>query len=103
VSVPTATLDGDRNDLDPAASGPGGQCNFIGSFDPWNRDRDAWDGQAGFDPSPTPEPDLRALYPSHGKYVEQVAAAAWQAVSHGYLRPLDGARLSIDAARAPVP
>jgi hypothetical protein len=103
VSVPTATLDGDRNDLDPAASGPGGQCNFIGSFDPWNHDRDAWDGQAGFDPSPTPEPDLRALYPSHGKYVEQVAAAAWQAISHGYLRPLDGARLSIDAARAQVP
>ena len=103
VSVPTATLNGNRSDLDPQTLGPGGQCYFVGAYDPWDHDSDPWDGQAGFDPSPTPEPDLQLLYPSHQTYVERVAAAALQSVQGGYLRPADGVQLALDAVHARVP
>jgi hypothetical protein len=103
VAAPIATLDGDRSDLDPSASGPGGQCGFIGSYDPWNHDSDLWDGQAGFDPSPTPEPDLQLLYSSHQNYLQRVAGSALQSIKSGYLRPVDAAKLVIDARQAPVP
>jgi hypothetical protein len=73
--------------------GPGGQCYFTGAFDPWNHDADPWDGQ----------PDLKALYGSHQNYVERVVGASLKAVSLGYLRPLDAAKLGIDASKAPVP
>jgi hypothetical protein len=103
VAVPIATLDGDRSDLDPLASGPGGQCGFIGSYDPWNHDSDPWDGQPGFDPSPVPEPDLQQLYSTHQSYVQHVAAAALQSTLDGYLRPVDAEKIVLDAAKAPVP
>jgi hypothetical protein len=103
VAVPIATLDGDRNDLDPAASGPGGQCNFIGAYDAWNHDADPWDGQAGFDPSSAPEPLLRALYGTHAHYLEQVVAASLRSVEAGYLRPVDAAKIGLEAAKAAVP
>jgi len=103
VSVPIATLDGNRTDLDPITLGPGLQCYFVGSYDPWNHDGDAWDGQAGLDPSPTPEPDLQVLYPTHQKYVERVAVATWQSVLSGYLRFVDGVTIVLDAVQAPVP
>src|SRR5262249_6790465 len=103
VAVPTATLDGNRSDLDEATWGPGGQCYLVGSLDPWNHDSDLWDGQAGLDPSPTPEPDLQVLYPSHKNYVERVSAAALQSVEAGYLRPADGVNLVLDASHAAVP
>jgi hypothetical protein len=103
VAVPTATLNGDRSALDPAASGPGSQCYFIGSFDRWNHDQDAWDGQTGFDPSPTPEPILKSLYPTHRDYLERVVGSALQAVGNGYLRPIDGAKSVLDAGKSAEP
>jgi Alpha/beta hydrolase domain len=103
MSVPIGTLLGDRAVLDPATLGPGGQCYFTGAFDPWNHDADPWDGQPGFDPSPSPEPDLKALYGSHQNYVERVVGASLKAVSLGYLRPLDAAKLGIGASKAQVP
>jgi Alpha/beta hydrolase domain len=103
VAVPTATLNGNRSDLDPLTWGPGGQCYLAGAYDPWNHDSDLWEGQAGLDPSPTPEPDLQVLYSSHQNYVERVAAAALQSVKDGYLRPADGVNLVLDAAHAAVP
>jgi len=103
IAVPTASLNGNRSELDPQTWGPGGQCFLVGSSDPWNHDSDLWDGQAGLDPSPTPEPDLQLLYHSHQHYVERVAAAALQSVDAGYLRPVDGVKLVLDAAHAAVP
>ena len=103
VAVPTATLDGNRSDLDWSTWGPGGGCYLGGAFDRWNHDSDLWDGQAGLDPSPTPEPDLQVLYPTHENYVERFAAAALQSVKDGYLRPADGVKLALDAAHAAVP
>ena len=103
VAVPTATLDGNRSDLDWSTWGPGGQCYLAGAYDPWNHDSDLWDGQAGLDPSPTPEPDLQVLYPTHQNYVERFAAAALQSVKDGYLRPADGVQLALDAAHTAVP
>ncbi|HVN46531.1 MAG TPA: alpha/beta hydrolase domain-containing protein [Steroidobacteraceae bacterium] len=103
VAVPTATLNGNRSDLDPSTLGPGGQCYFVGAFDPWDHDSDPWDGQVGFDPSPTPEPDLQLLYSTHQRYVQQVASAALQSIRGGYLRPIDGAKIVLDAAQSKVP
>jgi hypothetical protein len=103
VSVPTATLNGIRFDLDPQTLGPGPQCWLTGSFDPWNHDSDVWDGQAGFDPSPTPEPDLQLLYSTHQNYVQRVTTATLQSVRSGYLRAADAARIVLDATHAPVP
>ena len=103
VAVPTATLDGNRSDLDWSTWGPGGGCYLGGAFDRWNHDSDLWDGQAGLDPSPTPEPDLQVLYPTHQNYVERFAAAALQSVKDGYLRPADGVQLALDAAHTAVP
>lgn len=68
------------------------QCGLVGSYDPWNRDADPWDGQPGLDPSPVPEPDLQLLYQTHPNYVQRVARAALQSVQDGYLRPTDAAR-----------
>lgn len=103
VSVPAATLNGNRSDLDPETFGPGPQCYLSGSFDPWNLDTDSWDGQPGFDPSPRPEPDLHVLYATHRAYVRRVILAMEQSVHDGYLRPVDGARIVLDAGRASVP
>ncbi len=104
VAVPTATLNGNRTDLlDPQVLGPGSQCVYVGSYDHWNRDSDSWDGQAGLDPSPTPEPDLQLLYQTHANYVQRVTRATLQSVENGYLLPADGARIVVDAARARVP
>ncbi|HEY3785929.1 MAG TPA: alpha/beta hydrolase domain-containing protein [Steroidobacteraceae bacterium] len=103
VSVPTATLNGNRDELDPEVLGPGVQCGLVGSYDPWNRDADPWDGQAGLDPSPTPEPDLQVLYETHPSYVQRVTRATAQSVIDGFLRPADGVEVVLHALRAPVP
>jgi hypothetical protein len=103
VAVPIATLNGNRSDLSDAANGPGDGCGYGGSYDPWNHDLDLWDGQAGMDPSPTPEPDLQMLYFSHQNYVERFAAAALQSVKDGYLLPTDGVTLALGATHAAVP
>ncbi|MBS0579011.1 MAG: hypothetical protein JSR36_07080 [Proteobacteria bacterium] len=103
VTVPVATLNGNREDFDWSILGPGGQCVFVGVYDPWDHDSDLWDGQAGVDPSTTPEPDLQVLYPTHQNYVERVSASALQSVVNGYLRPADGVQLALDAVHAAVP
>jgi hypothetical protein len=78
VDVPTRTLTGER--------GPGGSpfCGNFGRTDPWNDDGDAWDGTAS-DPSPTPEPDLAVLYPTHDFYVAEVVTATNESISAGFL------------------
>ena len=103
VSVPTATLDGNRSDLSAKTLEPGPQCGLVGSFDPWNHDGDAWDGRPGFDPSPTPEPDLQLLYSTHEDYVQRVAAATAQLMKDGFVRPADGTKIVRQAAHAQVP
>ncbi|HET9389064.1 MAG TPA: alpha/beta hydrolase domain-containing protein [Steroidobacteraceae bacterium] len=103
MAVPTATLNGNRDELDPQTLGPGVACGLVGSYDPWNRDADPWDGQPGFDPSPTPEPDLQLLYQTHLNYVQRVTGATLKSVQDGYLRPADAAKVVLDAARASVP
>jgi Alpha/beta hydrolase domain len=85
--VPVATLNGDRTSFDPQTLGPGGQCQFVGAYDP----------------SPSPEPDLVTLYSTHTSYVLHVTAATAQSVRAGYLRPVDGARIVLDALQAPLP
>ena len=90
VDVPTRTLTGER--------GPGGSpfCGLMGRTDPWNGDSDAWDGTAA-DPSPTPEPDLAVLYPSHGVYVCKVVRATNGSIRAGFLLR-DDRRSFVDVA-----
>ncbi len=98
VAVPIGTLIG----IHP--SGDWANCiPQAGAYDPWNRDSDPWDGQTGLDPSPTPEPDLSLLYPSHANYVHRVTASAAKSVQEGFLRPRDAAALLQAASEAPVP
>lgn len=103
LSVPTATLNGNRDELDPQVLGPAVQCALVGSYDPWNHDSDPWDRQPGLDPSPFPEPALRVLYPTHLNYVEQVTRATVQSIASGYVRPADGVKIVLDAIHAAVP
>ena len=98
VAVPVGTLTGDRPPLALDTCFP-----TLGAYDPWNRDGDVWDGQAGFDPSPTPEPDLQLLYSSHGDYVRRVAASALQSVKSGFMRPYDALTAAQAAITAQVP
>lgn len=100
IAVPTSTHTGERP-LGALAASP--FCFLFGASDPWNGDSDAWDGQAGFDPSPTPEPTLSASYRNRGDYVSKVVASAWHSVLRGHLRPVDALQIIRDAAHAPVP
>jgi hypothetical protein len=103
VAVPIATLDGNRSDLEDDAQGPGGGCYFSGAYDPWNHDSDSWDGNAGLDPSPDPEPELLTLYPTHDNYVRKIAGASVRSVEAGHLLPEDAAKVVLEAVRTPVP
>jgi Alpha/beta hydrolase domain len=103
VAVPIATLDGNRSDLDDDAQGPGGGCYFSGAYDRWNHDADSWDGKAGLDPSPDPEPELLTLYPTHADYVRKVTTASLQSVAAGHLLPEDAVKVVLQAVRTPVP
>lgn len=101
IAVPVATSSGIRADnaMDPPDS-----CFYqFGTYDPWNRDGDSWDGQAGLDVSPTPEPDLQVLYPSHADYVREVAAAALKSTLRGHLRPRDALEVVRDAVKSGTP
>jgi hypothetical protein len=103
VAVPIATLDGNRSDLKDEAQGPGGGCYFSGAYDRWNHDSDLWDGKAGLDPSPDPEPELLTLYPTHSDYVRKVAGASVQSVEAEHLLPEDAARIVLEAVGRQVP
>jgi hypothetical protein len=100
VSVPISTETGERP---PGALAANFFCLLFGASDAWNRDSDAYDGRAGFDPSPTPEPVLSELYPSKRVYVLRVALAALSSVARGFLRPADFAEIVRDALDADVP
>jgi hypothetical protein len=99
VAVPTSTQTGVRP---PAAIAAVPSCALFGAGDPWNGDSDPWDGTE-FDPSPTPEPELSALYPTHGSYVHQVGDAIERLVRQGFLLKADGAELKREAARSSIP
>jgi len=99
--VPIATLIGQRQD---AAQSPPESCFFqFGTHDTWNRDGDSWDGQAGLDDSPTPEPDLQLLYPSHADYLRKIVEATLRSTQDGFLRPTDAQTIIREAASADVP
>ena len=100
VAVPTRTLSGSRP---PGSAGGTLFCILAGSRDPWNGDADAWDGQAGLDPSPTPEPVLSELYASHEDYVRRVTVAALISTLRGYVLPQDVAAIVQTARDADVP
>ena len=101
ISVPTATHSAER--AYPDAWGPHPACLLFGTSDSWNGDSDAWDGQEGLDLPPTPEPDVRVLYGSHGEYVRRVTAAALRSVTAGFLRPRDAISIVKEAAESRSP
>ncbi len=100
IAVPISTETGDRP-LGALAANP--LCVLFGAHDPWDNDTDAWDGVAGFDPSPTPEPKLNVLYPSHQLYVRKVETAAIESVFAGFLLPEDFGEIVKQAQAASVP
>lgn len=95
IAVPVATYSGER--AFPGAWGPFPLCTLWGTTDPWNGDSDTWDGQAGFDLAPTPEPDVRVLYSSRADYLARVAAAAGRSTANGFLRPKDAVQIVREA------
>ena len=101
ITVPTATHSGER--AWPDAWEPHPACFLWGTSDPWNGDSDTWDGQEGFDVSPTPEPDVQMLYGSHADYVARVAAAAARSVADGFLRRKDAALIVKEAVSSKNP
>jgi hypothetical protein len=100
IAVPISTETGDRP-LGALAANP--FCALFGAHDPWDDDSDAWDGVPGFDPSPTPEPKLSVLYPSHQLYVRQVEKAAIESVFAGFLLPEDAGEIVKQAQASAVP
>jgi hypothetical protein len=100
VAVPIATLSGERG---LGGWSPFPFCPLFGTSDPWNGDSDAWDGQVDLDASPTPEPDLRVRYRTHGEYVARVAAAAVRSTADGFLRPQDAVRIVKEAVDSNLP
>jgi hypothetical protein len=96
VAVPTRTLAGSR----PPGSGPGNPfCGLAGSSDPWNGDVDTWDGQAGLDPSPTPEPILSVLYGTRAAYEYRVTLWSIFSALQGFVLPEDVTPI-VEAAQA---
>ena len=96
VDVPIGTMSGHRL--------PDANCFAeAGAYDPWDNDTDAWDGQALVDPSPTPEPSLLKLYPTHEDYVQQVSDSALNSVSLGFMRPDDAVEAIAEAQASSVP
>jgi alpha/beta hydrolase family protein len=68
-------------------------CNYVGGMIPFART--AAERQAHNDPRPS----LEERYGTHEGYVERVRAAAAQAVTEGFLLPVDAQAL-VDAAAA---
>ena len=92
----TRTLTGVRG------AGGGPFCGAFGRTDPWNGDSDAWDGTAE-DPSPTPEPDLHALYPTHADYVSLFVQATNDSIKAGFVLKEDKRDFKVHAAHSDVP
>jgi hypothetical protein len=98
VAAPIATISGYRPSGADASCAP-----EAGAYDPWDGDIDPWDGQPGLDPSPTPEPSLQALYPTHTDYVRAVSVSANEAVASGFMLPADAAAAISQARSSSVP
>ncbi|MBV8805595.1 MAG: hypothetical protein JO042_11115, partial [Sinobacteraceae bacterium] len=96
LAVPIETLTGIRP---PKAVQGNPNCVLFGATDPWDHDTDPWDGVAGLDPSPTPEPSLGALYGSKHDYLVRYKLATSRSVLEGFLLP-DDAHEVIDLAEA---
>ena len=86
LAVPIETLTGVRP---PTAVAGNPNCVLFGATDPWDGDSDAWDGQPGLDPSPTPEPSLVGLYGTRHRYLEQYEEATEDSIERGFLLPRD--------------
>jgi hypothetical protein len=100
VDVPIKTLWGARPPADLAISPA---CFLFGAVDPWNGDADAYDANPAFDPSPTPEPSLAALYKKQPRYVGKVLFSTLRAVLEGYVRPRDAIGILEKAAAVEFP
>jgi hypothetical protein len=102
VAVPVRTLSGERS---PAAIPPGPACQgfLFGASDPWNGDRDPYDGDATLDISPTPEPSLSELYGNERTYVSRVTRSATELVRRDYLRPRDAREIITEARAVDIP
>jgi Alpha/beta hydrolase domain len=100
LAVPIETLTGIRP---PAAVAGNPNCVLFGAADPWDGDTDAWDGVAGLDPSPTPEPSLEVLYGTKLSYLIQYGFAAERSVFEGFLLPEDTREMIELAEAASVP
>jgi Alpha/beta hydrolase domain len=98
VAAPIATISGYRPGGADATCAP-----EAGAYDPWDGDIDPWDGIPGLDPSPTPEPSLQALYPTHEDYVNTVSASANKAAASGFMLPADAAAAIAQAKSSSVP
>jgi hypothetical protein len=86
IAAPVATYTGSR----PINGMFGGIfCLFFGATDYWNGDSDTYDNKFLSDPSPTPEPDLNALYSSQQAWLEKFLQAVDSSVAQGFLRPRD--------------
>ena len=100
VEVPIRTLRGVRPPADLAISPA---CFLFGAVDPWNGDSDAYDGDPAIDLSPTPEPNLTALYRTKGRYVTAVAISAIRLLFQGYLLPSDAVDIVKRATTVDIP
>ena len=89
LQVPVATLSGYGNRSASGAALPGGvtsnPCELAGTSVPFSPQR------------------LRALYPTHADYAEDVARAAAADAASGFLLPADARQISQAAQAAPVP
>lgn len=95
IEVPKWTLRGDR--------GPGGNffCFLFGRTDFWNGDADPWDGTPS-DASPTPEPDLDALYRNHGEYVSEFMRATNASIKAGFVLKADREEITQRAVHSQI-
>jgi hypothetical protein len=100
VAVPIETLTGIRP---PAAVAGNPNCVLFGATDPWDGDSDAWDGVAGLDPSPTPEPSLEVLYGTRLNYLIQYGFATARSVIERFALPEDTREMIELAKAASVP
>lgn len=100
IAVPWATVTGERSSAAVEASP---FCFLFGAFDLWNGNTDSYDGQAGVDPSPTPEPSLGTLYGTRSNFLNQYTTSAKNAVAAGFIRPRDLQEVLNEGAAVAVP
>ena len=100
LAVPIETLTGIRP---PAAVAGNPNCVLFGAASPWDGNSDPWDGVAGLDPAPSPQPSLEVLYGTKLNYLIQYGLAAGRSVLEGFLLPEDTQEMIGLAETANVP